>query len=217
MKPTEILGRTTTPDGSSLELRRHDGDYVIRADGYDLMISRAHGSEEAMMRLACDQPRPGMRVLVGGLGMGYTARAVLDFLPEDGQLVIAELVPAVVEWNREYLGPLAGNPLDDPRTELVVEDVVRTIRASNSTFDAILLDVDNGPHAPTQRGNSWLYTTAGLAAITRALRKGGAVAVWSVEDHPAFLRNLRTAGFNASSQRVVSHHTKHTVFVGRKR
>lgn len=217
MKPTEILARATTPDGSSLELRRHDGDYVIRADGYDLMISRAHGSEEAMMALACDRPTPGMRVLVGGLGMGYTARAALDFVPADGKVVIAELVAAVVDWNREYLGPLAGKPLDDPRTEVVVDDVRRVILAAEGQFDAILLDVDNGPHAPTQRSNSWLYTPGGLDAIRRALRRGGAVAVWSVEEHPAFLRSLRAAGFNASSERVTSHHTRHSVYVGRKR
>lgn len=216
VKPTEILARAETPDGSRLELRRHDGDYVIRADGYDLMISRAHGSEDAMIRLACTDPVPGMRVLVGGLGMGYTARAALDYIPADGQVVIAELVAEVVDWNREYLGPLAANPLDDRRTELVVDDVRRVIRAADGQFDAILLDVDNGPHAPTQASNSWLYTPAGLAAIKKALRRRGAVAVWSVEEHPAFLHRLRAAGFAASSERVSSHHTKHSVFVGRK-
>ncbi|MGD9934523.1 MAG: hypothetical protein AB7T37_12520 [Dehalococcoidia bacterium] len=217
MSPTETLAKATTPDGCILELRRHDGDYVLRADGYDLMISRAHGSEDAMMRLACDSPKPGMRVLVGGLGMGYTARAALDFVPEDAQVVVAELVEAVVAWNREYLGVLAGNPLDDPRTALVVDDVRRVILAGEGQFDAILLDVDNGPHAPTQPNNSWLYTPGGLAAIKRALRRNGAVAVWSVEEHPAFLHRLRAAGFNASCERVTSHHTRHSVFVGRRR
>lgn len=170
-----------------------------------------------MMALACESPTPGMRVLVGGLGMGYTARAALDFAPEDAKVVIAELVEAVVDWNREYLGPLAGNPLDDPRTELVIDDVRRVILAGEGQYDAILLDVDNGPHAPTQRNNSWLYTPGGLNAIKRALRRGGAVAVWSVEEHPAFLHSLRAAGFHASSERVSSHHTRHTVYVGRKR
>lgn len=217
MKPTEILAKATMPDGNSLELRRHDGDYVIRADGYDLMISRAHGSEESMMALACASPTAGMRVLVGGLGMGYTARAALDFVPEDGQVVVAELVEAVVEWNREYLGPLAGNPLDDARTKLVVDDVRRVILAGEGQFDVILLDVDNGPHAPTQRNNSWLYTPGGLNAIKRALRRGGAVAVWSVEEYPAFLHQLRAAGFNASGERVTSHHTRHSVYVGHRR
>ncbi|MDA0302336.1 MAG: hypothetical protein O2822_07390 [Chloroflexi bacterium] len=221
MKPWETLDSTRTPDGSTLELRRHDGEYVIRAEaGYDLMTSRMHGSEDAMMSLACPHPRPGARVLIGGLGMGYTLRAALDLLPPDGQAVVGELNPAVVEWNRGPLGPLAGHPLDDPRTEIIVGDVANVIRRGVQEFDAILLDVDNGPKAPTQKGNLWLYKPAGLAAAHRALRPGGALAVWSVDNEVGFERQLRSAGFMPSTHQVTAHGTRgkrHIVFIGRRR
>ena len=221
MKPWELLDVTRTPDGSTLELRRHDGEYVIRAEaGYDLMTSRMHGSEDAMMPLACPAPRPGARVLIGGLGMGYTLRATLDLLPPDGRAVVGELNPAVVEWNRGPLGPLAGHPLDDPRTELVVGDVAQVLRKAVQSFDAILLDVDNGPKAPTQKGNLWLYTAAGLAASHRALRPGGALAVWSVDHEVGFDRALRSAGFIPETHFVTAHGKRgkrHVVFLGRRR
>ena len=219
MKPWEILGRALTPDGTSLELRRHDRDYVIHAEGYDLMTSRMHGSEDAMMSLACPHPQPGARVLVGGLGMGYTLRAALDLLPEDGEAVVGELIPEVVEWNHGLLGPLADHPLNDPRVEVVMGDVARVIRTSESRFDAILLDVDNGPGAPTQRGNSRLYTHAGLGAAHHALRPGGALAVWAIDDERGFERALRAAGFVPSTHLVTAHGTRgkrHVVFVGKK-
>ncbi|MFA7249848.1 MAG: hypothetical protein WC273_09490 [Dehalococcoidia bacterium] len=220
MKPWETLAIARTPDGSSLTLRRHDRDYVIHADGYDLMTSRMHASEDAMMALACPHPRSGACILVGGLGMGYTLGAVLALLPEDGAVVVGELIPEVVEWNRGPLGPLAGNPLDDPRVQVVVGDVSRLIRQSTAQFDAILLDVDNGPGAPTQRGNTRLYTRAGLTAAHQALRPGGALAVWAVDDERGFERDLRAAGFTPSTHFVTAHGTKgkrHVIFVGRKR
>ncbi len=220
MKPWEILASARTPDGSSLELRRHDRDYVIHAEGYDLMTSRRHASEDAMMALACPHPKAGARVLVGGLGMGYTLRAVLDLLPEDGAAVVGELIPEVVEWNRGLLGPLAGNPLDDPRVEVVMGDVARIINKSERQFDAILLDVDNGPGAPTQRGNSRLYTQSGLGSAHRALRPGGGLAVWAVDEERGFERDLRAAGFQPSTHQVAAHGTRgarHVVFVGKKR
>ena len=219
MKPWEILALARTPDGSSLELRRHDRDYVIHAAGYDLMTSRMHGSEDAMMAIACPHPRGAARVLVGGLGMGYTLRGVLDLLPEDGEAVVGELVPEVVEWNRGPLGPLAGHPLDDPRVEVVLGDVSRIIRESDGQFDAILLDVDNGPGAPTQRGNSRLYTPAGLAAARRALRPRGGLAIWAIDNERGFERRLRAAGFTPSTHLVTAHGTRgkrHTVFLGRR-
>ena len=219
MKPWTTLAHATVPGGGGLELREHDGEYVIRADGYDLMISRAHDSEDAMMALTCPRPRPGARVLVGGLGMGYTLRGALTLLPEKASATVVELVPEVIEWNRGVLGPLAGHPLDDPRTELVCGDVRAAIEAGRSDFDAILLDIDNGPE-PTGRREPWLYAAAGLAAIERALRPGGAVAVWSVDDSPPFERRLRSAGLAASSHSVHGHRgrgTRYVVFVGRKR
>jgi spermidine synthase len=217
MKPFERLAVTQTPDGSWLELCRHDGDFVIRADGYDLMTSRIHGSEAAMMSLACPRPRARACVLIGGLGMGYTLRATLDLLPGDASVVVAELVPEVVEWNRGPLGPLANHPLNDPRITVALGDVANIIRDSEGRFDAILLDVDNGPSAFTQRGNSRLYSRAGLAAAHRALRHDGALAVWSVEEDAQFERNLRAAGFTPATHRMTVHGKRHVVFVGNRR
>ena len=221
MKPWEKLDTVTTPDGSWLELREHDGEYVIRADGYDLMTSRMHGSEDAMMALACPAPNADACILVGGLGMGYTLRATLDLLPPTGSVIVGELTPAVVAWNRGPLGPLAGHPLDDPRVSLDVGDVANLIRRSDGRFDAILLDVDNGPDALTQRTNGWLYSAAGLAAARRALRRPGALAVWSVGGEPPFADRLRAAGFEPETQvvraRAAGKGPKHLVFVGRVR
>jgi len=220
MKPWEQLDRAKTPDGSVLELLRHDEDYLIRVDGYELMTSRMHASEEAMMALACAHPRDGARVLVGGLGMGYTARAALDLLPPRASMVIAELSPAVVEWNRGPLGPLAGHPLDDLRTEVVIGDVTKVVQREGEGFDAILLDVDNGPTALTDRSNRWLYTAGGLGALREALRPGGGVAIWSIGDEPSFERRLRSAGLEPSTHRIRARGKRgpwHVVFVGKRR
>jgi spermidine synthase len=219
MKAWERLATATMPDGGRLELYRHDGDYVIRVDGIELMTSRMHGSEDAMLALACPEPPPDARVLVGGLGMGYTLAAALAMLPPKAAVTVAELIPEVVEWNRGPLASLANHPLDDPRTETVVGDVSQVIRQSKNRFDAILLDVDNGPDALVDRGNSRLYTPAGLAAAHRALRSAGGLAVWSLAGEPNFERRLRAAGFIPSTHRVAAHGkrgARHTVFVGRK-
>ena len=219
MKPWEHLATARTPGNSLLELLRHDRDYVIKVDGYELMTSRMHSSEDSMMQLACPHPVGGACVLVGGLGMGYTAAAALAMLPKHSSVVIAELVPEVVEWNRGPLGPLAQHPLDDPRAEVVVADVVQVIRESVGRFDAILLDVDNGPTALTDRTNSWLYTGAGLAAIREALRPKGGVAIWSIAEEPSFERRLQAGGFTPATHRVKGHAGRgpsHVVFVGQK-
>ena len=158
-------------------------------------------------------------MLIGGLGMGYTLGAALELLPETAQVVVSELLPEVIEWNRGPLAELAGRPLDDPRTEVVGGDVVELIAASEARFDAILLDVDNGPKDFTQRGNSRLYTPAGLRAVQRALRPGGALAVWSVGGERSFERSLRAAGFEASTHQVAAHRgrgTRYLIFVGRR-
>ena len=220
MKPWDTLDRITTPDGSWLELRHHDGEYVIRADGYDLMTSRMHGSEDAMMAIACPRPGPRCSVLIGGLGMGYTLRATLDLLPATGAVTVAELLPAVVTWNRGPLGALAGQPLDDPRVTVAMGDVADAMRSNEGCFDAILLDVDNGPDALTQRTNGWLYGRAGLAAAWRALKPGGAFAVWSVGGEPSFESRLRAAGFEPETHVVRARGggkgPRQNVFVGRK-
>ncbi|MBA4180465.1 MAG: hypothetical protein C0506_07750 [Anaerolinea sp.] len=222
MKPWETLAEAVLPDGSKLTLRRHDGEYVIAADGYDLMVSRMHGSEEALAALALGEERKRKRVLIGGLGMGYTLRAALDLLPPEGEVVVAELLQQVVDWNRGELGALAGNPLDDPRTTLDVRDVRDVIRLSEpGRWDAILLDIDNGPDSWTQQPNAWLYTPNGLAAIERALKPKGVLGIWAVRPDPAFERRLGTAGFHAETRRVRAR-GKHggpmqAVFIGRSR
>ena len=220
MKPWEMLATATTPDGSRFELRRRDGNYVIQADGYDLMTSYSHASEDAMMSLACPRPRADACILIGGLGMGYTLAATLDILPPGGSVVVSELVPEVVEWNRGPLGPLARHPLDDPRVDLIVGDVANVIRCSKSRFDAVLLDVDNSADSFTLARNSWLYTPKGLAAARRSLRSGGALAVWSVGNDRTFERRLRVAGFTPATYPVRGRGKRgghYSVSVGRRR
>ena len=218
MKPWEVLGSAITPDGSSMQLMRHDGHYVIHVDGYDLMTSYSHGSEDVMMSLACPKPRPGARILIGGLGMGYTLAATLELLPIDGSVLVSEILPEVVEWNRGPLGPLAGYPLDDPRTDLAVGDVSDILRSGKTCFDAILLDVDNGVDSFMLARNSWIYTPDGLRTIQRSLRPGGALAIWSVNSGKELERRLRSAGFIASVHSVRGRGNRgghYSIFVGR--
>ena len=169
MKPWELLGETRTPDGTAMALTRRDREYVILANGKSLMSSRMHGSEEALATFACRRARTLEQpcVLVGGLGMGFTLRATLDLLPPDATVVVAELVPAVVEWNRGPLGPLAGHPLKDKRVRVDVGDVAATLRSSPGRFDAVLLDVDNGPAAFTASDNAGLYDDRGWRRLAR--------------------------------------------------
>ena len=157
MKPWELLGRATTPAGDDLTLMRRDGEYVFFANGKSLMSSRMHGSEEALATFACRRARSLNEpcVLVGGLGMGFTLRSALDVLPSSATVVVAELIPAVVDWNRGHLGELAGYPLRDPRVSVEVGDVALTLRANPGRFDAVLLDVDNGPAAFTSSIAFW--------------------------------------------------------------
>lgn len=219
MKRWDILATATAPDGSYFELQRHDGDYVIKADGLDLMTSYSHGSEDAMMSLACPRPPTDARILIGGLGMGYTLAATLYLLPPGGSVVVSEMVPEVVDWNKGPLGPLAGNPLDDPRTELEVGDVADLIRASEFHYDAVLLDVDHGVDSPTLEGNSRLYTLEGLRLAHRSLRPRGALAIWSAGDDRGFEDRLRAAGFMASTHPVRGRGKRgghYYIFVGRR-
>ena len=220
MKPWETLATAIAPDGSRFELQRHDGNYVIAADGCDVMTSYSHGSEDAMMSLACPRPPADACILVGGLGMGYTLAATLDLLPPGGSVVVSELVQDVVEWNRGPLGPLAGHPLDDHRTDLIVGDVADVIRESKSRFDAVLLDVDNSVDSFTLARNSWLYTAEGLAAAHRSLRPRGALAIWSAGTERTIEGRLRAAGFTASTHPVRGRDKRgghYSVFIGRTR
>ena len=218
--PWELLGQTRTPEGEEMTLTRHGSEYVILASGQSLMSSRMHGSEEALatFTFARIRGRDEPRVLIGGLGMGFTLRATLDLLPPDGAVVVAELLPAVVEWNRGPLGPLAGHPLEDRRVRVEQCDVAATLRSSTDAFDAILLDVDNGPAAFATSGNAGLYNDAGLAAARTSLRKEGVLAVWSAWDDRKFEQRLRYAGFRVEVERVRARlkqgGPKHTIFLG---
>jgi spermidine synthase len=219
VKPWEALGETITPDGTTLTLTRHATEYVILANGKSLMSSRMHGSEEAMATFACrracalEQPC----VLVGGLGMGFTLRATLDLLPPSAIVVLGELVPAVVDWNRGPLGSLASHPLKDTRVRVAMGDVAVTLRSNPGRFDAILLDVDNGPSAFTESGNAALYDNQGVAAARAALKRDGVLAVWSAWENRKFEQRLRYAGFSVRVEGVRARLKKggprHTIFL----
>ena len=220
MQPWELLGETRTPDGEDMRLSRQGSEYVILASGKPLMSSRMHGSEEALAAFGCRDARllDEPCVLVGGLGMGFTLRATLDLLPPTAIVVVAELVPAVVEWNRGPLGPLAGYPLKDERVRIEIGDVAAIIRASARRFDAMLLDVDNGPAAFTATHNTRLYDDAGLSAARAALKPGGTLAVWSAWDDRRFEQRLKYGGFAVQVERVRGRLKKggprHTIFLG---
>ena len=220
MRPWELLGETRTPDGEDMRLTRQGSEYVILAGGKPLMSSRMHGSEEALAAFGCREARSRDEacVLVGGLGMGFTLRATLDLLPPGATVVVAELVPAVVEWNRGPLGPLAGHPLKDRRVRIEIGDVADTLRASRGRFDAVLLDVDNGPAAFTATHNTRLYDDGGLAAARESLKPGGVLAVWSAWDDRRFEQRLEHGGFEVQVERVRGRLKKggprHTIFLG---
>ena len=203
-----------------MSLTRQDREYVILASGKSLMSSRMHGSEEALATLACREARTLDEpcVLIGGLGMGFTLRATLDLLPPEATVVVAELVPAVVEWNRGPLGPLAGHPLKDARVQIEVGDVAATLRSSTRRFDAVLLDVDNGPAAFTASHNTGLYDDGGIAAVRSALKAGGVLAVWSAWEDRKFEQRLRYGGFTVHVERVRGRlkqgGPRHTIFLG---
>lgn len=205
MIPWEFLGSAQVPgSGGDISLYKRGREFSIRIDGAELMNSSAHGSEDALAELACarvaDRPRP--MVLIGGLGMGYTIAAALRRLGGGGRVVVAELVPAVVEWNRGPLAELAGHPLQDGRVTVREVDVARILKTERMAYDAILLDVDNGPDGLTRKDNDWLYSPDGLAAAFAALRPAGVLAVWSAGPDRAFARRLRRVGFKVDEVSV---------------
>lgn len=223
MKRRELVEAISTPDGE-MTLYRHDREFIIKIDGDDLMLSRLHGSEDALARLALAEipGRGPLRVLVGGLGMGFTLRAALDALEgrRGSQVTVAEIYEAVVHWNRTHLGPLAGHPLDDPRTGVRVTDVRSCLTDGPGAWDAILLDVDNSPAAFTLDSNRSLYDEAGLFQLHWALAPGGVVAVWSAHSDPEFVKRLRKVGFKAKEKSVAARASgkggRHVVFLGRR-
>jgi spermidine synthase len=201
----DLLDTASMPDGGGdLRLMRRGTEFSIMAGGIELMNSRLSGSEEALATLALDRigARPGAHILIGGLGMGFTLRAALTRLPKDARVTVAELVPSVVAWARTHIAVIHGDSLDDPRTAIHDGDVGDLIRAGEAAYDAILLDVDNGPEGLTRKANDSLYDAAGLAAAKRSLRPGGVLAVWSSAPNAAFTSRLRKAGFKVDEVQV---------------
>ncbi len=217
----ETVDRARAPDGVELVLARRGDEWVVRAGGRVLMSSRAHASEEALAALGLAAVARPRDVLVGGLGLGFTLRAALDRLPDDARVVVAELVPALVEWNRGPVADLAGRPLEDPRTRMQQADVLSRIAEAKGAFDAILLDVDNGPSAVSHAANDRLYGETGVRACKDALRAGGVLAVWSAGRDERYRARLETAGLDVEVQAVparegTSRGARHVVFVGVK-
>ena len=222
MNPWVLLDETTVPgDDGLMKLYQRAFEFSISVNGEELMNSRMHGSEDALAELACERvgTRETPQILIGGLGMGFTLRAALDQLGASANVVVAELVPAVVEWNRTHLAELAGRPLYDPRTTVLESDVGRVIRKKTDRYDAILLDVDNGPDALTHEGNDRLYTRGGIGAAMKALKPEGILGIWSAEPDTAFAKRLRGAGFKVEEVTVRARKTKgrrHTVWLAQK-
>lgn len=220
MIPWVHLDSTRLPDGGELKLARRGAEFSIRLGGAELMNSRLSGSEEALATLACAKlaGRRAPRVLIGGLGMGFTLRAALGALPDDARVVVAELLPAVVAWARGPMAELFAGSLEDPRVGVETADVADVI--GQGRWDAILLDVDNGPEGLTQAANDRLYGPAGLAAARRALTPGGVLAVWSEKPDAGFAKRLARAGFKVEEARVAAHRGKsgrrHVVWVGQR-
>jgi len=221
MIPWKLLDSTPTPDQSGeLCLHQRDNEFSIRINNQELMNSRAYSSEEALAELSCAKvahPREP-KVLIGGLGMGFTTAAALRHLGVGAQVTVAELVPAVVRWNREYLGNLSGHPLRDKRIKIRELDVTNLIKIANGSYDVIMLDVDNGPDALTQPENSKLYSAEGLQATMKALRPGGVLAVWSAKPSQEFTRQLKKTGFKVEEKQVRARGAKgagkHTIWLG---
>ena len=214
------LGEAPIPDtGQSLFLYQGKDDFYIKVSGgHELMSTRKHGSEDALGSLPCKRLKnPGSaRVLIGGLGMGFTLAAVLAEVGSAAKVTVAELIPEVVDWNRGPLGKRSGNPLDDPRTRVHIGDVAELLRQSHACFDVIALDVDNGPEGLTKRANDWLYSMQGIIAAQDALTPTGMLAYWSAGPAPAFHDRLRRCGFLIEETTVFAHGIKgarHTIWL----
>lgn len=222
MKPWRTLGRAPGHGGGELVLQERDGTFVIRSGGRELMSSRAHGSEEELARAVLEGRRfeRPPRVLIGGLGLGYTLRATLELLPPGGAAVVSELSEAVVTWNRGVLATLSGGALEDPRVRVEAGDVRALLgRTEPGAFDALLLDVDNGPSALSAPGNAALYGERGIALCRSALGAGGMLGVWSAGPDAGYLRRLKSGGFDAQMREVQAHPgspTRHTLFIARR-
>ena len=221
MIPFRNLAETRTPDGSRLTLHEHDGDYFIKLDGRQLMSSTSTSSELLLADRACQYLTRDSeaRVLIGGLGLGFSLKRVLEMVGKRAVVQVAELIPEVVDWNRELLASVNGTLLNDARVEVVVGDVFPHLR-KGPPYDAILLDVDNGPTSFVQSKNRRIYNRRGLAVIMKTLKRGGRVAFWSAEPEPAFREALRRAGFQAEEYPAKAHERAkrfaHMIYVGER-
>lgn len=211
------LARAVMPGGDELILCRRDGVFEIRCNGWELMSSRAHRSEEALARLACAGLPPAPRVLIGGLGMGFTLRAALDALPASAHVIVAELVAEIIAWNRGPLAMLAGCPLGDARVAVQCCDVADLLRETDARFDAILLDIDNGPATAVFAREVVLYRREGLELARRALAPNGTLAVWSADRSASFEGTLAACGFAWHGVEVAARDDGpcHTIYLAR--
>lgn len=223
MTPWVLLDTATVPgNGGELQLYQRGNEFSIKIAGRgELMSSRVHGSEEALAEQTCARLSGCLqpRLLIGGLGMGFTLAAALKYAGEQAQVVVAELVPGVVIWNKGLLGRLAGHPLDDPRVSVREGDVARILNVEQEAYDAILLDVDNGPEGLTRKDNDWLYSVNGLNAAYAALRSRGVLAVWSAGPAQEFTQRLRKVGFDVDEVSVRAHGKKgarHVIWFARR-
>lgn len=208
MKPWKTLAT----DGK-WSLRQRDTEFMVQVDGKILMTSRRHGSEDELARVGCARiATPNPRVLVGGLGFGFTLRAALDVLPDGAKVVVSELSEKVVEWNRTALAEMNGQALEDPRVTVELGDVQRTLSKNRGAFDVVLLDIDNGPFPVTVQDNASMYSIGGMSSVRASLRPGGRLAVWSASTHPGFNKRLREVGFTPSVEKTGDG--QHLVFIG---
>ncbi|MCK5097795.1 MAG: hypothetical protein KAR45_06805 [Desulfobacteraceae bacterium] len=222
MIPWEKIDMAEVPGHKGeITLQRRGSEFSIRTSGTELMNSRLHSSEDALAELTINHiKKPGIKILIGGLGMGYTLAAALEQSEPDTLITVSELVPAVVKWNREHLGHLAGMPLEDSRVTVKVEDIAKTIENKQSAWDIILLDVDNGPEGLTRKANDRLYSKAGLQNTFFALQPEGILGIWSSNDDKAFTRRLKQSGFQVDTKTVRARKSKkgskHTIWLATK-
>jgi spermidine synthase len=222
MKPRELIGTAKVPGGVELKLFRHGDDHMIMVDNNELMSSRVGGSEESLAVMSCERldSVANPHLLIGGYGMGFTLRAALKIVGPTAQVTVAELVPEIIDWARGPMAKLTDGCLDDPRVRLIAGDVAAAIKAATSRYDAILLDVDNGPSGLVRADNDGLYSMNGLAAAKAALKPGGILAIWSAAPDAAFTRRIKSAGFNVDEVTVRARSNgkgpRHTIWFAKR-
>lgn len=223
MTPRELIATAKVPGGVELRLVRHGDDHMIMIDNNELMSSRVGGSEEALATMTCDRLRKGIapHLLIGGYGMGFTLRAALAMLGTKAKVAVAELVPEIIDWARGPMATLTAGCLDDPRVHLIAGDVAAAIMTATNRYDAILLDVDNGPSGLVRAANDGLYSVKGLGAAMSALRPGGILAIWSATPDAAFTKRIKHAGFSVEEvtarARSNGKGPRHTIWFGSRR